>query len=192
MIAHITGTIQEVTENSLVIDVQGVGYEVATAPILLEKSKPNQKISLFVYLYMRENAIELYGFRLLEEKTFFKQLISVSGIGPKSALMVLSLTSLVELKKAIVHGDASLLTKVSGIGKKTAERLVVELKSKLEKSDSDTLGASADIEGDSQAIDGLVALGYSLKEAREAIQQVSPDIKGAQQRIGAALKLLGK
>lgn len=192
MIATLSGTIKQKTEKSVTIEVAGVGYEVFSPLPLLERAKVGERAQLYTHLHVREDAMELYGFATQEELEFFKQLISVSGVGPKSAVAILSLTSVADLKKAISHGDASLLTKVSGIGKKTAERLIVELKSKV-----DVLGESAgsgglENLGDNQAIDGLVGLGYSVREAREALQQVDKGVTAVKDRIKAALRLLGK
>lgn len=192
MIASISGTIQVRNERSLVVGVQGIGYEIYATPLVLEKVKVGQDITLQTHLHVREDIMELYGFLASEELRFFRMLLQVSGIGPKSALAVMSLASVVDLKRAISRGDASLLTKVSGIGTKTAERLIVELKDKLDTIEEVTPGSLADNLGDHQAIDGLVALGYTQREAREALRQVDQDIVEVKDRIRAALKLLGK
>jgi len=192
MIATLSGTIKQKTEKSVTIEVAGVGYEVFSPLPLLERAKVGREAQLYTHLHVREDAMELYGFATQEELEFFKQLISVSGVGPKSALAILSLTSVADLKKAISHGDASLLTKVSGIGKKTAERLIVELKSKVDALDAGTATGGLENLGDNQAIDGLVGLGYSVREAREALQQVDKNITAVKDRIKAALKSLGK
>jgi len=192
MIAFISGTIKAKTGRSIVVDVSGVGYEVFTTPLFLEKAKENQEVELYTHLYVREDIMELYGFPSVGELNFFKKLIGVSGVGPKSALTIMSLASVSDLQRAIVQEDASLLTKVSGIGEKTAKRLIVELKSKLEAGDIGESAAKAGPVGDSQAIDGLVGLGYSAKEAREALRMVDKDVVNVKDRLKAALKLLGK
>ncbi len=191
MIASVAGKISHTTARSIVITTGGIGYEVFTVPRLLEQVKTDEDIILYTHLYVREELMELYGFSNREEVDFFRMLISVSGVGPKSALTIMSLTTLDELKKGIAHGDASLLTKVSGIGKKTAERLILELKSKI----SDSIGEQLEAQqatGDSDAIDALVNLGYPVSEARDALRQVDTDTTDVAQRIRAALKLLGK
>jgi Holliday junction DNA helicase RuvA len=192
MIAFVSGKIKTKTDKSVVIDVSGVGYEVFVTPLFLEKAKENQEVELYTHLYVREDIMELYGFPDSGELSFFKKLISVSGVGPKSALTIMSLASASDLQKAIIHEDASLLTKVSGIGEKTAKRLIVELKNKLEAGDTGESAAKAGSVGDSQAIDGLISLGYSAKEAREALRMVDKDIVNVKDRIKAALKLQGK
>jgi len=192
MIASLTGKIQLKTEKSVIIEVNGTGYEIFAPLVFLEKIKTGSTTTVYTHLHVREDAMELYGFSTPAELAFFKLLIGVSGIGPKSAIAILSLASVSDLKKAISHGDASLLTKVSGIGKKTAARLIVELKTKVDRLDG-TIGAvEAENLGDNQAIDGLVHLGYSAREARDALQQVGADITQVKDRVRAALKLLGK
>lgn len=191
MISYLSGTIKLITEKSVIMDVNGVGYEVFTTPIFLEKLKTGQPLELYTHLHLREDGMELYGFPIQAELDFFKKLISVTGIGPKSALGIMALAPMKELQKGIIQSDLALLTKVSGIGKKTAERLILELKNKLEAGDTDTL-ASASGTSDSQVIDGLIGLGYSAREAREAIRQVDPKLTAAKDRIKAALKMMGK
>ncbi len=191
MIASITGKILSKTDRSVIIDVQGVGYEVHISPILLEQVDQGSDLSLHTHQYVREDMMDLYGFATAEELKFFRQLIEISGVGPKSALTVMSLTSVAELKSAIVHEDATLLTKVSGIGTKTAERIIVELKNKIDHIETAQGKVATSTAGDSKAIDGLVALGYSVREAREALRAIDVDITGVEQRLKAALKLLG-
>jgi Holliday junction DNA helicase RuvA len=192
MIASLTGKVQSKTEKSSIIEVAGVGYEVFAPLVFLEKIKISSTTTVYTHLHVREEAMELYGFPTPEELAFFKLLISVSGVGPKSAVAILSLASVSDLKKAISHGDASLLTKVSGIGKKTAERLIVELKTKVDVLDSTVGVTGVENLGDNQAIDGLVHLGYSVREAREALQAVDPELTAVKDRVRAALKMLGK
>lgn len=192
MIASLNGKIISKTEKSIILEVGGVGFDIFVPLVILEKIKTGAVLTLHTHLHVREDGMELYGFSTVEELNFFKLLISVSGVGPKSALGILSLTSVGDLKKAISHGDATLLMKVSGIGKKTAERLIVDLKSKVDSLDENPEPGGIDNIGDNQAIDGLIHLGYSIREAREALQAVSKDIVGTKDRIKTALKLLGK
>ncbi|MFH1207481.1 MAG: Holliday junction branch migration protein RuvA [Patescibacteria group bacterium] len=191
MIAYISGIIKLKTEKAVVIDVTGVGYEIFCLPLVLEKVKIGSPLELYTYQHVREEAIELYGFTGLAERDFFRLLLSVSGIGPKSALAVMSLATVPELKRAIVQGDASLLTKVSGIGTKTAERIVVELKDKLgdETVEAGQLSGAA---FDHHAIDAMTTLGYSAREAREALRQVDPSVESVKDRVKAALKHMGR
>ncbi|MFH1671389.1 MAG: Holliday junction branch migration protein RuvA, partial [Candidatus Portnoybacteria bacterium] len=131
MIASLSGKIELKTERFVILDVNGVGYKVRCSPLVLKEIEKGQQAKLFIHLYPRENILDLYGFLSFEELEFFELLISISGIGPKAGLSVLSIASLKDLKTSIASGQVSLLTKVSGIGKKTAERVILELKSKI-------------------------------------------------------------
>ncbi len=131
MIAFLSGKIELKTERFLILNVNGVGYKIYTSPLILDKLEKEQEAKFFIHLYPRENLLDLYGFLAFEELEFFELLISISGIGPKAAISVLSIASLKDLKASIASGQVSLLTKVSGIGKKTAERVILELKTKI-------------------------------------------------------------
>lgn len=188
MIALLTGVVLEKTEKTLTVVAGQVGYEVYCVPPVLEQTKLNDEITLYTYQYVREDSLELYGFRHSSERNFFKQLISVTGVGPKSALTVMALATLDELQSAIVQGDPTILTKVSGIGTKTAARIIVELKGKLASSHDISVQPSLDTD----AIDALLGLGYSATEAREALRHVGQDAENTEARLQAALKILGK
>lgn len=172
----------------LVLEVVGVGYKVFVSPDTLRKIAQNdQKVKVFTSLYMRENALELYGFMTLAEMELFETLNGVSGVGPRTALGVLGVGSVDMLKRAIASGETSYLTKVSGIGRKTAERIIIELREKMGKG----LEGSDEFRHEEDALEALRSLGYSLREAREALNKVPQDIKGAEKRIKAALNVLG-
>ena len=145
---------------------------------------------------MREDALDLYGFKSLEELEMFELLLSISGIGPKSALGVLAIASAADVKEAIANGDPSLLIKVSGIGKKTAERVVLELREKVMAQTmggrQETAGTGSGIMASGDEIDALMALGYSMVQAREALRGVDNSIKDSGERIKEALRGLGK
>lgn len=192
MIGYLRGKIRYKHEKYLIIDVAGVGYQVFITGQTLEKIGEQEEVEVYTYLYIREDSEELYGFLSLEEKDFFEQLISVSGVGPKGALGVLAIANIDTIKKAIIHGDPTVLTKVSGIGKKTAERIVVELKNKIDVGSIDETKITASEIGDNSAIDALVGLGYSASEAREALKEVDKEIQDVEQRIKAALRILGQ
>ena len=177
MIAQIKGTIAALGKN-LVVDVNGVGYEIAVVPALILEMRVGAAVTLHTFLNVREDALELYGFLSVRELAFFKQLISVSGVGPKSALNICGLGKVEEIQNAIARGDLIFLTKVSGIGRKTAERIVVELKDKLAlvggASDSDADGRSASgVLG--EVADVLIGMGYSEVEARNAVKDLPRD-----------------
>ncbi|MFH1201245.1 MAG: Holliday junction branch migration protein RuvA [bacterium] len=186
MIGSIRGKIILKTEKFLIVETGGVGYKINVSPDVLSKTKKTDaELSLWTHLHVREDALDLYGFLNREELEFFEMLINVSGIGPRSALAILGIASIETLKKAIGTGDTSYLTKISGIGKKTAERIVMELRDKIGTGLS---GTSLQVELD--ALEALKSLGYSQNEAREALKKVSPDAN-TNTKIREALKILG-
>ncbi|MBC7836265.1 Holliday junction branch migration protein RuvA [Acetobacteraceae bacterium] len=194
MIGKLTGRFDGITpDGSAIIDTGGVGYAVRLSASNLRElqAKQNADISLFIHTAVREDAIDLYGFPTLEELSFFKNLISVSSIGPKTALGILNVADVSTLKRGIAQGDASMLTKVFGIGKKSAERIVVELRDKLVTEVSargESVGGGGD---DIDVIEALIALGYSAAESRAALKKIPGEISGTRERLSAALKNLG-
>ncbi len=192
MIAYLSGLIKFKTEKSIVLDVHNVGYEIFLSQQNLEKNKLGVEKSFFIHLHMREDSLELFGFETEEEKRFFELLISVSGVGPKSALAVLSMAKLNELKQAILKNDATLLRKVSGIGQKTAERLIVELKNKLREFALNDEDKNNSHQAGSDTFNALESLGYSTNEIREALRQIDAQIEDENEIIKSALKILGK
>ena len=190
MIGFIEGKIEQISDRFAIINVNGVGYKVFislnTFKNLPEKG---EKVKLYTSLYVRENIMALYGFLTKEELEFFELLISISGIGPKGALGVLSVAPIKSLKRAIASGETEILTKVSGIGKKTAGKIILELRSKIEDISEE---GRREVDTDSEVIDVLVSLGYKLNEAREALKKIPEDIKEVGQKVKQALKLLGK
>lgn len=164
MIASLTGTIQRIEKNFIVLDVHGVGYRVFVSSLVLATVREGSAVTLSTHTHVREDALDLYGFLDQDALVLFEELLGVSGVGPKTALGVLSLASPKEVRHAIASGDPSVLTKVSGIGKKTAERIVVELKGKV--------GVVSGGPGNNvlEAIDALMHLGYSERDARAAVQ----------------------
>lgn len=190
MITHLTGTVIDKEERSAVIVVHGIGYKVFMASATLEKLKNGAEASLWTHLAVREDAHTLYGFAAKDELNFFELLISsVSGIGPKTALGILNVSSVQNIRKAVTTGDTSHLTKVSGIGKKMADKIVLELKGKF-GADSGEDGISLRDEVD--ALEALKALGYKHGEAREALKEVDQTITDTGERVKKALKILGK
>lgn len=191
MIAHLSGQIKFKTLKTIILDVGGVGYELRVGQPVLERLKTGEQKDFFTHLHVREDVMELYGFETEAEKKFFELLISVSGVGSKSALQVLSIAKINEIQKAILRGDPTLLKKVSGIGQKTAERIVVDLKNKIDNfsfDEKDLNLASAEL----QAFEALQSLGYSNHEVRQALSQIPPEITNENEIIKLALKLLGK
>lgn len=189
MIARLTGKVVEVEPGNLVLDVGGVGYFVATTTTT--GMKVGVELSLHTYLAVRENALDLYGFKEKEELFMFYELNKIPKIGPKTALQILSQVDLVTLKKAVASEDPSYLTKMSGIGKKSAEKIVMGLKDSLGDMVLEDDGVRAD-DSDSDVIDALVTLGYSQRDALTALQKVSKDAEGTNERIKQALKELSR
>jgi Holliday junction DNA helicase RuvA len=188
MISLLKGTIESETEKYVIIDVNGVGYKVHISGNTFKNlPKKGEKIKLYTYLYVRENIMDLYGFLNLEELEIFELLISISGIGPRGALSVLTVVSIETLKKAIANEESDVLTKVSGIGKKMAEKIVLELKNKIGEEFS---GKGVGVDG--EAIDALMSLGYKLQEARETLKKIPKEAESIEDRVREALKLLGR
>ncbi|MFH0955977.1 MAG: Holliday junction branch migration protein RuvA, partial [Candidatus Falkowbacteria bacterium] len=169
-----------------------IGYQVFILPLLYADLSLNQEIEFYTYQQVREDALNLYGFISMEELGLFELLLSISGIGPRSALGVMSIATVADIKESIGRGDPALLTKVSGIGRKTAERVVLELREKIGKLNYDGQGIVGGYLGSSDEIDALMALGYSLNQAREALNNVDAKVKDSGERIRQALKKLGK
>jgi len=186
MISHLKGTVIYKDLKTLVLDCNGVGYKVSPTIDPLAKAVLGEVFELWTYTVVREDVLDLYGFASKEELDFFELLLSVSGIGPKSALSILSLASLPALQSAITTGDTTHLTKVSGIGKKNAEKIVLELKGKLKTEGFEGMGFKDEVD----VIEALKALGYSHKDARDAIKDMPSELS-VQEKIKAALKTLG-
>lgn len=181
MIASLKGRVVAHDERTLVLDVHGVGFRLFVLPRLHELFPLGAEATLTTYLHVREDALELFGFADASEQRLFEKLISVSGVGPRVALGVLSAASVPDLEAAIERGQASILTKVSGVGTKTAERIIVDLKGKLVREEQSTDSAMSTV------IDALVNLGYTAKEAREAAAATSSELP-IPQRVKQALK----
>lgn len=189
MIAKLEGKIAHISEKFIVIDVSGVGYKVFTTKDLISSISQEENFSLWIYTSVRENSIDLYGFKEMEELSFFELLLDVSGIGPKSALGILGLAPLETLRRAIATGDTTYLNKVSGIGRKTAEKIIVELKDKLSVYKNDSL-SGGQIREEEDVLEALKSLGYSQNDSRDVLKQIPSDVQGTNLRIKEALKLL--
>lgn len=189
MIATLTGKIEYIRDHYAVVNVQGVGYRVFVTSYTLGKLAGAGDTTLFIHTHVREDAIQLFGFSTFEEFEIFELLISVSGVGPKSALGILSIADPKTIRTAVLNEDSSILTRVSGIGKKTAERVILDLRGKVaEMSEHEKQGAV----GDSEAIEALASMGYSTAEAREALKSVPQEVKDVGERVKRALKSLGR
>jgi len=191
MISYLRGKVINKSLNYAIIEVANIGYQVFAGENFLNELKINSEVEVYTHHQVREEASDLYGFKNMEDLELFELLLTVSGVGPKSALGVISMASANDIKEAIIRGDANLLTKVSGIGKKTAERLVLELKTKVLRGSASAGLESPSLMG-SDEIDALMSLGYSLNEARSAFNLVDPSIIDSGERVKAALKKMAK
>ena len=190
MIGRLTGTLAEKNPPQLLVDCNGVGYEVDVPMSSFYNLPPlGERVTLLTHLVVREDAQLLYGFLTAGERSTFRELLKISGIGARTALAVLSGLSVTELAQAVVQQQVVRLTKVPGIGKKTAERLLLELKGKL----APDLGTTSTPASDAQAdiVQALIALGYNEREAAAALKALPPDI-GVAEGIKLALKALSK
>lgn len=189
MIAQLEGNISGIRGNSVIVAVSGVGYLVTVSTYTLGKLSGRESVLLHIHTHVREDQLALYGFLDEEELQMFELLISISGIGPKVALSILSIADPKTICTAIVNKDPDILTRVSGVGKKTAERVIIELQNKVEaigtKDQEDALVSQ-------DALEALTSLGYSITEAREALKSVPENVHGVNARIKQSLKNLGK
>jgi Holliday junction DNA helicase RuvA len=187
MIGTLSGTVRHKDLHTIIVDVGGVGYKVySTADSTLD-AVTGEPIFLWTYLAVRENALDLYGFLDKETLEVFELLICISGIGPKTALGILNVATPAMLRQAVATEDISYLTKVSGIGKKNAEKIVLELRDKLITTSEDMVRGLA---GEGDVLEALISLGYSERDARDAVKRLPKDLEGTSQRIKEALKNL--
>ena len=194
MYAHIEGIVAEKTPDSLVIDAGGVGYLLMTsANTLTAASAVGSAMKCYTHLSVREDALDLFGFATREEKSMFEKLRSVTGIGPRTALQILSALTVRDLSIALVTGDANTLTRAPGIGKKTAQRLVLELRDKVANAELVGTGFVAPPAGNAaaEAIEALMALGYQASEAARAVAAVSPMPEEVDKIVFQALRGMG-
>ncbi len=188
MIAHVYGVVVEKFNSTVIVDVNGVGYEVQVARGDFDASMLGEQIKLHTYHHIREQSQELFGFSSLAAKKMFELLITVQGVGPKAALSILSLGDSEQVRNAIANSDSDYITKASGVGKRIAERVVVDL--------SDKVGLAVQITRNSsninqpindEALEALIALGYSLADASRALESVPIDLPTAS-RVTQALR----
>jgi Holliday junction DNA helicase RuvA len=192
MISYLKGKIKNKGNGFAIIEINNIGYKVFVASLLYADLTIGQEFEFYIHQQVREDALNLYGFRRMEELELFELLIDISGIGPKSALAIMSIAKVSDIKESIVRGDPALLTKVSGIGKKTADRVVLELREKISKLSLTDDKLNRGNLGSSDEIDALMALGYSLSQARDALNGVDAKTKDSGERIRQALKKMGK
>lgn len=201
MYAYLKGTIEDITEDNLILEVNQIGYNIkisARTANMLDRTSGLVKI--YTYTLVREDAFSLYGFLTRDDLEIFKKLITVNGIGPKGGLAILSIMSADELRFAILSGDAKAISKAPGIGAKTAERVILDLKDKVSLQDAlspkediatASLSGGASTDEKNEAIEALVALGYSASDALRAVKQVNlSEDASVEEILKASLKYL--
>lgn len=190
MIYFLDGTIEYKKDRFVVVNAGGVGYKVfMTGDGMTKLPEIGGKTKVYTHQYIREDAMDLYGFLSQAELVFFESLIAISGVGPKMALSILSVSPVKMLASAIVAGDYTFLTRVSGVGRKTAEKIIIEMKDRIQKLGIEFEEMKA---GDSEVLEALETLGYSIREAQNALRNIPKEVAGVENRIREALKMLGR
>ena len=189
MIGHLTGSVIETGDSSLLLSVGGVGYKVYTTEASLRDASLSTELSLYTYLAVRETALDLYGFPTRSELEFFELLIGISGIGPKVGLSILNAALPETLYTAVVNEDTSVLTKVSGIGKKNASKIILELKNKIDRFAGQFEGQTTTSE-DIEVFEALEALGYNPRSVQELMKSGQLEGLSTNEKIKKALRLL--
>ncbi len=187
MISFLRGIVIDKDLSHLILDVGGVGYKVGVTLDTLNKFSISDEAEVWTYLAVRENSMDLYGFGDKEEMDLFELLLTISGVGPKSAISILSSASVATIKEGVASDDPAYFSKVSGIGKKSAEKIIIGLKDKLDLIGVEGVGVQ---NGNAVAIDALAALGYSEREARDVISKVKSD--NPEEMIREALKIISE
>lgn len=190
MIAHVFGTVAEKFGNAVIVDVHGIGYEVQVPLGDYERALLHEEVKFYTYHHIREQSQDLFGFSSLAAKKLFELLITVQGIGPKAALAILSISDSETVRNAIANSDVTFISRASGVGKKSAERVAVDLHDKVGlalRTNVDVLGNTAVIAAGDEALEALMALGYNLNDATKALEGVSTDLSTAE-RVTEALK----
>ena len=191
MIAHVQGKIAEKFNSSVIVDVHGVGYEVTLSTFDFEDANLDDEKKYYTYHRVSETSEELYGFSTLAAKKIFELLISVNGVGPKAGMAILSLAPPEEVRNAIANADVAFVSKASGVGKKSAERVIVDLRDKVgvpsHYGATEATNLTAKFDESDEALDALMALGFPLKEATDALSKVDTNLP-TEERIKQALK----
>ncbi len=202
MISYIKGTLSAIERDRVIVDVHGIGWGIfMPEQTMAQLPQTGNEVQIYTYLNVKEDAMQLYGFLTRDDLEIFKLLIKVSGIGPKGGLSILSGMSADDLRFAVLSGDAKAISAAPGIGKKTAEKVIIELKDKLDLDDflqntsdaasvSGTSGTGTDSGIQSEAVQALVALGYGSTESLRAVKQTSPECTTVEDVLKEALKLM--
>jgi len=170
MIASISGKVIQLTKETVIMDINGLGFEVFVPKPLLSETEAGDLLYLYTYMLVREDNISLYGFTSLEEKQLFLQFLAVGGIGPKLSLSILSSLSIDNIRSAILSEKPDYFSRVPGIGKKTAQKIIIQMQGKLPDSDGLAIRSITDV--DDAVVDALISLGYSVVEAQTALQTI--------------------
>lgn len=184
MIARITGVVIEREEKAMVVSVGGVGYRVSVGRAVLEKTQENDKVDLRIYHHITQDKQDLYGFVESREEKYFQLLLDVPSVGPRTARTILDAASPNLLEQAVAEDDVTLLTKVAGVGKKTAERVLAELKTKIKTPRK--IGASGVVQ--EQAIEALISIGFAPTQARVVVGKLPKSVKTVEDAVKAALR----
>lgn len=185
MIGYVQGSVKGIIRDTLVLDAGAVGYRVHVPTYTLAKTVDGDSLFLWTHFAVRENSQDLFGFETKEELRWFELLLTVSGIGPRSALAVMNSADINTLESAITRNEPSVLSRAVGVGKKTAEKIVLELKEKVEpKNGTETLSGS-----DGEVVEALIALGYSVREARDTARAIPKELEGVEARVREAIRL---
>ncbi|HCR55924.1 TPA: Holliday junction branch migration protein RuvA [Candidatus Saccharibacteria bacterium] len=188
MIAHVFGTVVEKFAGSVIVDVSGIGYEVQVALEDYEQMSLQENVKLYTYHHIREQSQDLYGFSSLAAKKLFEMLITVQGVGPKAALAILSLGNAQVVRNAIAHSDSAFVAKAAGVGKKTADRVVVDLSDKVGLPTHYSSGAvQTELNTSDEALEALMALGYTLADASKMLENIDGSLSTSE-RVRKALK----
>lgn len=185
MIAFLCGVVYEIGANFFVLDVAGVGYKIIASPPILSSIYIGQETRVHIHDHIREDAHDLFGFLGADDLALFERLLNVDGVGPKVAMTILSVGSAETVRKAIMAGDLETLTSVPGVGKKTAQKIILELKGQLVEADAE----SGD---DIEVVQALQSLGYTSQRGREAVKLISREMKDTSDRVREALRILSK
>jgi len=185
MIASLRGNVIEKSALWLLLEVGGIGYRIKASPAVLTAIRGDEEVFIYTYHHIREDAEELFGFLSLHDLELFEQLLAISGIGPKVALTILSIGSADTIKKAIMSGNLSTLTSVPGVGKKMAQKIILELKGQIVEEEQAA-------PGDTDLFDALMGLGYSANQARDVMKYIPQEMADPSERIREALRLLSK
>jgi holliday junction DNA helicase RuvA len=188
MIASLSGRIQEVNLDSLVVEVGGVGLQVFVPAPTRDQAHPGETLFLHTYLVVREDALSLYGFETKESKDFFTLLLTVNGVGPRLALSVLSVLSPDAIRRAVFHEQADVFSRVPGVGKKTAQKILLQLQDRIPAvSGLEQIASISDV--DAEVVGALTALGYSVVEAQAALQSIPRSVpQDIEERLRLALQ----